>query len=353
MNDRPAYPRLVSIGTANPSTRYTQQQELDLFRCDDHGLIRFFQTSHIRTRHLVLPTPDADGNILDENGTILLKKHLDVARVIGLAAVVRCLEEKAVLPGMIDAFIAVTTTGFLCPSLTAHLAPLIGLRPNVKRVDIAGMGCNAGLNGLTTTAQFATAAPGARVLLLSCEVCSAAYVFDKRANTGVVNSLFGDGAAAVLVQADTDLSAEDGPQLIDSEPFEVYAGIELMRFDMENGRFNFYLDKDIPYLIGENISTPINALLSRNGLHKRDIAHWLVHSGGKKVVDSIKYFLGLTEHDVRHTRSILRDYGNLSSASVLFSYRELQQEGITRAGDWGVMMAMGPGVSLETILLRW
>ncbi|RLE20390.1 MAG: type III polyketide synthase, partial [Acidobacteria bacterium] len=93
--------------------------------------------------------------------------------------------------------------------------------------------------------------------------------------------------------------------------------------------------------------------LDRWGLKKRDISHWIVHSGGKKVIDAIKYNIGITEYDVRHTHSILRDYGNISSASFLFSLQELMREGVTEEGDWGVVIAMGPGVSIETGLLRW
>jgi len=95
------------------------------------------------------------------------------------------------------------------------------------------------------------------------------------------------------------------------------------------------------------------ALLERNHLKKRDITHWLVHSGGKKVVDSIKYNIGLTDYDVRHTSSILKNFGNLSSGAFLFSYQELTREGICREGDLGVAITMGPGVSIETSLLKW
>jgi predicted naringenin-chalcone synthase len=189
--------------------------------------------------------------------------------------------------------------------------------------------------------------------MLSCEICSAAYVFDMTVRTGVVNSLFGDGAAAILVLADDSLSHLDGPQLMDFESILVHEGVDEMRFDFVDGKFNFYLGRDIPYVIGENVKIPVGALLKRHGLKKRDIQHWLIHSGGKKVIDAIKYNLGLTEHDVRHTRSILRQFGNLSSGAFLFSFQELTREQVVREGDWGVTIAMGPGLSIETGLIRW
>ena len=171
--------------------------------------------------------------------------------------------------------------------------------------------------------------------------------------TGVVNSLFGDASAAALVIASEELGADDGPGFVDWESLVLHEARDEMRFHFEEGRFSFYLGWEIPYLIGEHIRTPVNALLERNGLKRRDVAHWIVHSGGKKVVDAIRYNIGLSEHDVRHTRSVLGGYGNISSASILFSLDELRRERTAAAGDWGVIIAMGPGVTVETGLLRW
>jgi len=347
------YPRIIGVGTANPPTSYTQEEVVALFNCDDPRLTRFFTNSHIRSRHLVLPDPLPDGTMPDEDGTILLKKHLDTAMVVGPQAVMRCLEPRGLTPGDMDFLVVVTTTGMLCPSLSAHIARGMGFRRNVQRIDIVGMGCNAGMNGLLTAARFAAANPGRNVLLLSCEICSAGYVFDLTVRTGVVNSLFGDGAAALLVEADSGLTWQDGPRLLDFESCLVHEALEDMRFDFEDGRWSFYLGRDIPYQIGEHIEEPVHGLLTRHGLRLRDIRHWLVHSGGKKVIDSIKYNLGITNYDVRHTRHILRNYGNISSSAFIFSYQELTREGIAREGDYGVTIAMGPGVSLETGLIQW
>ena len=348
-----ASPRIVSVGTANPPRTYTQGELLALFKVQDPKIRRFFENSHIRQRHLVLPESGPDGVMPDENGTVLLKKHLDTSLEVGGQAVRQCLGARGLSPEDVDALVTVSSTGFLCPSLSAHLVPELGLRRSVQRVDLAGMGCNGGMNGLATCARIAGDRPGRRVLLVASEICSAAYVFDRQVASGVVNSLFGDGAAALLVQADEALSAQDGPQLLGFESYLLNEAIDGMRFDFVDGRFSFFLDRDVPYLIGQHAGRPVEALLKRFGLKKRDVTHWLIHSGGKKVIDSIKYHLGITEHDVRHTRSILRDFGNLSSASFLFSYQRLTQEKTAKKGDWGLTMAMGPGVSIETGLIRW
>lgn len=347
------HPRILSVGTANPSDFYTQQQLLELFDCSDPKIRRFFENSHIKKRHLVLPDPGDDGFIPDENGKELLDKHKETALKIGQEAIEKCLSSRNVQPDQIDYLVTVSSTGFLCPGISAYIRPIAGFRPNIHRADLVGMGCNGGMNGLLSATSFARANPDKYALLLANEISSAAYVFDLTVRTGVVNSLFGDGAAAVLLRADEKLDASDGPQVVDFESHIINEAIDEMRFDFDEGKFNFFLGRDIPYLIGEHIATPISALLERNGLHKRDIDHWLIHSGGKKVVDAIKYNIGIPEYAVRHTRSILREFGNLSSGSFLFSYEQLTREGIAKQGDWGVTIAMGPGVTIETGLLRW
>jgi len=346
-------PRLISVGTANPPSTYTQQDLLELFRCENKLIRRFFTNSHINKRHLVLPEPDEDGEMPFEDGEKLIDKHLKTSLSIGTEAMTKCLSNSAMTAEEIDYICAVTTTGFLAPGLSAYFTRDGGLRDNVHRVDVVGMGCNAGMNGLLQTTQYAANNPGNPAMMVSSEICSAAYVFDMTVRTGVVNSLFGDGSAAIVLLARDDLSFKDGPQIMGFESLIVPQALEEMRFDFVDGLFSFYLGRDIPYLIGDNIEKPINALLDRFGLKRRDIKHWLIHSGGKKVIDAIKYNLGITEHDVRHTRTILRDFGNLSSGAFLFSFQELTREKIAEEGDWGVTIAMGPGISIETGLIRW
>ena len=347
-------PRIISVGTANPPTTYTQQDLLKLFDCDNRTVRRFFENSHIRKRHLVLPAPGPDGKVAKEDGATLLAKHKKTAREVGPLAIERCLEGTPYEVQDIDLLATVTSTGFLCPSLSTYIIEDMGFRRNTHRFDIVGMGCNAGMNGTLAVSQWAAANPGRPALLLCSEICSAAYVFDMTIRTGVVNSLFGDGlAAALFVKDDEGLSASDGPMLLDFESLVVPEIKDEMRFDFEEGLFSFFLGWEIPYLLGEVFPIPVNGLLARNGLKRRQIKHWILHSGGKKVVDSFKYSIGVTEYDVRHTRSILQNYGNLSSASFLFSFQELTREGLVEEGDLGMIVAMGPGVSIETALLRW
>ncbi|GDX83506.1 hypothetical protein LBMAG42_53170 [Deltaproteobacteria bacterium] len=174
-------------------------------------------------------------------------------------------------------------------------------------------------------------------------------------STTVRSRLFGDGAAAILVRASEKDERAFAPKILGFNSHIITSAIGAMRYDWdgEQNKFSFYLDRDIPYVVGANAEKPLTRLLDAHGLKRRHIAHWLVHSGGKKVVDAIKYNIGITEHDVRHTHSVLRDFGNLSSGSFLFSFQRLLQEGRVKRGDYGVMMTMGPGSTIETALIRW
>ncbi len=347
-------PRILSVGTANPPDRYTQEELLERFRVTDPRIRSLFRSGHIRTRHLYLPPVDAHGRP-DETQAELLAKHRRGALEIGPRAIRRCLEPLGLKPRDIDHLTCITTTGFLAPGLSALFIDALDMRRDCHRVDVVGMGCNAALNGLGPVAAWAATHPGANALLVCVEVCSAAYVHDGTMRTAIVNSLFGDGAAAILVRADPADEPRFAPRILDFESHIITEAIDAMRFDWDEdaGRFSFYLDRDIPYVIGAHAERPVDRLLARHGLRRRHVDHWLVHSGGKKVIDAIQYNLGLTEHDVRHTVAVLRDFGNLSSGSVLFSYERLLRERVVRRGDTGVMMTMGPGSTIETALLRW
>jgi alkylresorcinol/alkylpyrone synthase/polyketide synthase Type III len=347
-------PRILSVGTANPPDRYRQEDLLERYQVEDPRLRSLFTSSHIRTRHLYLPPAGPNGAPVESQGE-LLAKHLRGAIEIGPQAVARCLEPMGLTPRDIDYLTVITTTGFLAPGLSAHMIKAAGFREDCSRADVVGMGCNAGLNGLNVVASWAMANPGKNALMLCVEICSAAYVFDYSMRTAIVNSLFGDGSAAILVRASERDESAFAPKVLGFNSHIIPNAIGAMRYDWDEnaGKFSFYLDRDIPYVVGANAERPLKRLLDTHGLKRRQISHWLVHSGGKKVVDAIKYNIGITEWDVRHTHSVLRDYGNLSSGSFLFSYQRLLNEGRVRRGDYGVMMTMGPGSTIETALIRW
>ncbi|MFE9426138.1 3,5-dihydroxyphenylacetyl-CoA synthase DpgA [Kitasatospora sp. NPDC006697] len=360
----PGTARIAGVGTANTEHSYSQRELLDIFGITDPKVRSVFLNSAIERRYLTVPPRDAQGVVLPEAQGELLAKHKRLALDMGARAVRACLENAGLDLSDIDYLCCTTTTGFLTPGLSAHLIREMGILPRTSRVDVVGMGCNAGLNALNATASWAAANPGKVAVMLCAEACSAAYVIDGTLRTAVVNSLFGDGAAAIALVADApdtayapaDVPAGAGsPRILGFASHLITDAIEAMRYDWDDvqGKFSFYLDPQVPYVVGANAEQVVDRLLAGAGLRRSDIGHWLVHSGGKKVIDAVRVNLGLTRHEVRHTTGVLRDYGNLSSGSFLFSYERLLQEGVTRAGDYGVLMTMGPGSTIETALLQW
>lgn len=351
--------RIAGVGTAVPETGYTQREMLDIFQITSPRIRSLFLNSAIERRHLTLPPRAADGSPRQETQGELLARHKKDALDMGTRAVRECLDSAGLAPSDVDYLCCVTTTGFLSPGLSAHLIDAMDLDRGCGRIDVVGMGCNAGLNALNATAAWAAAHPGRTAVTVCTEACSAAYVFDSTMRTAVVNSLFGDGAAAIALVADPpgtgEASGSRGPRLLSSASHLITDAIQAMRYDWddEQAKFSFYIDPLVPYVVGANAEQVVDRLLFPLGLRRGDIAHWLVHSGGKKVIDAVRVNLGLTRHDVRHTREVLRDYGNLSSGSFLFSYQRLLEEGTAETGDYGVLMTMGPGSTIETALIQW
>ncbi|WP_280883187.1 3,5-dihydroxyphenylacetyl-CoA synthase DpgA [Streptomyces pseudovenezuelae] len=350
-------PRIVGVGTAVTPTSYSQQEVLDAFGISDPRVRSVFLNSAIERRHLVLPVPDEAGARNPEPQGDLLDKHRSLAVEMGAEALRACLKRAGADLSDLRHLCCVTSTGFLTPGLSALLIRELGIDRHCSRSDIVGMGCNAGLNALNVVTGWAAAHPGELAVVLCTEACSAAYAMDSSMRTAVVNSLFGDGAGAValLAGAHPGTVASEGPRLLKFASCIIPEAVDAMRYDWDRdlGRFSFFLDPQIPYVVGAHAEIVVDRLLEGTGLRRSDIAHWLVHSGGKKVIDAVGVNLGLTRHDVRHTTGVLRDYGNVSSGSFLFSYERLLDEDITEPGEYGVLMTMGPGSTLETALVQW
>jgi polyketide synthase Type III len=348
-------PRIAGVGTAVCGQPYSQRELLDTFRIADPKVRSVFLNSAIQRRYLSLPPQASDGTRAVEAQGDLLNKHKRLAVDMGTRAIDACLKNAGATIDDIGHLCCVSSTGFLTPGLSALLIREMGIAPRCGRVDIVGMGCNGGLNALCVSAAWSVVHPGQLAVLLCAEACSAAYVFDSTMRTAVVNSLFGDGAAAIALTGDDRLPAAEGPRILSFASHIITDAVGAMRYDWDRGqgKFSFFLDPDIPYVVGAHAELVIGRLLAGTGLRRRDISHWLLHSGGKKVIDAVRVNLGLTRYDVRHTTDVLRDYGNLSSGSFLFSYQRLLREGVTMPGDYGVLMTMGPGSTIETALIRW
>ncbi|WP_317620937.1 3,5-dihydroxyphenylacetyl-CoA synthase DpgA [Streptomyces sp. CBMA123] len=357
-------PRILGVGTSVPETSYTQRELLDIFAITDPRIRSIFLNSAIERRGLTLPPPLPDGSRAVETQGQLLAKHVTGGITMGRQAVEACLKEAGATLADLRYLCCVTSTGFLTPGFSALLIKELGISRHCSRLDVVGMGCNAGLNGLTAVAGWATAHPGELAVMVCIEPCSAAYVLDGTMRSSVVNSLFGDGSAAVALMASEQpddrgparaRTTAGHPALLRFSSCIIPEASGAMRYDWDDaqGKFSFYLDPEVPYVVGAHAEISLDRLLDGTGLSRSDISHWVVHSGGKKVIDSVRVNLGLTRWDVRHTTGVLRDHGNLSSGSFLFSYERLAAEGRAKSGEFGVFMTMGPGSTIEMALVGW
>jgi polyketide synthase Type III len=354
----PAISQMVGVGTAVTGTPISQADLLDVMEIQNPKVRSVYLNSAIDRRYLTLPAPTSTGQRRPEPQGDLLDKHKKLAIEMGAQALQSCLKRAGADISDLRHLCCVTSTGFLTPGLSALMIRELGIDPHCARADIVGMGCNAGLNALNVSAGWSAAHPGELAVVLCSEACSAAYTIDETMRTTVVNSLFGDGAAAVALVAGGEPDGEagrEGPRILKFASFIVTDAIDAMRYDWDSAqdRFSFFLDPQIPYVVGAHAEVVIDRLLSGTGLRRSDIDHWLVHSGGKKVIDAVVVNLGLSRHDVRHTIGVLRDYGNVSSGSFLFSFERLVDEDVARPGEYGVLMTMGPGSTIETALIQW
>lgn len=308
----------------------------------------------------VAPLLFASGSLGKENSGALNERFQLGLQTIGVEAARRALRDAGVSPSDVSCVVAVTSTGLSLPGFSAILQRDLALPRDVQRLDIVGMGCNAGMSALRNLSTIISADPEGVGLLVCCEICSALYVNDDTAATGIVNSLFGDGAVAMVLRGGDDATGAMAPsrpevRLVDftSATLPEYFDDMMYVVPPEHDRLCFRLSKRIPFAVGDNVHVPVLALLERHRLTTADVAHWIVHTGGAAVMTGIKRNLGLSDDALRHTASVLRDYGNVSSGSFLVSLERLFEEhrqsggSVIVAGDRVVLIAMGPGATIE------
>lgn len=260
MRDLSQRPRIVSVGIANPGKKLPQNELTDKMGIHDKRISRLFKNAHINSRFLTLK--ENNGHYVDEPESELLDKHLKLALEAGSVAIKAALAKVHLQIFDIEYLCVVTSTGFMSPGLSAHLINELKIPMDCQRTDVVGMGCCAGLNGLNVTANWAQANPKKYALLLCVEICSAAYIFDDTIETAIVNSLFGDGAAAVILKAGGN---EKTPAILGFSSYLIEGTLDAMQYVWNSSfnKFSFRLERAIPYNIGSHLETPVNKLLRK------------------------------------------------------------------------------------------
>lgn len=337
--------------------RYPQAELTDLFTrlclpADGHAAAvarRLHTSTSVVTRHLALPLeryPDLD-NFTEAN-----EAFLSVAVDMGAQAVAGALKEAGLDVGDVDLIMSTTVTGIAVPSLDARIAGRLGLRPDVRRVPLMGLGCVAGAAGLARVHDYLRGAPDAVAVLVSVELCSLTVQRDDPSVANMlVSGLFGDGAAAVvLTGADRDVP---GPRIVSSLS-HLYPNTErALGWDVGTGGLRIVLGVEVPALVRQSLPSDVAMLLGKQGLSVADIDPWICHAGGPKVIEAVEDVLGLPPDALALTWQSLREVGNLSSASVLHVLRDTMRARPSTGEGWVVLLAMGPGFCTELVLIRW
>jgi alkylresorcinol/alkylpyrone synthase len=257
----------------------------------------------------------------------------------------KCLERAGLEPDDIDAVVAVSTTGVATPSVDAILAGRLGLRHDVRRLPVFGLGCAGGILGLARAADLARAMPGRRVLCLVVELCALCFRRNDASKSNIVaTALFGDGAAAAIISTDGD-----GPTIGASGEHLFPDSLDVMGWEVAEDGLKAIFSRDIPALVRAEMGDLVRDFLAAEGLSLGNVDHFVCHPGGAKVIVALEEAFELQRGALDSARGVLRDYGNMSAASVLFVLERVLAEGATGRL---LMTALGPGFTAAYQLLE-
>ncbi|MBD8077792.1 type III polyketide synthase [Cellulosimicrobium arenosum] len=357
--------RLVAVGTALPDHAHSQSEICDVIApllTQDPVRVALTRRLHtnagVARRHLALPLDRYAGlTTFGASNDAFLRVGADLAE----EAARRALDDAGLEPSDVDHVLVTSVTGIGAPSLDVLLAQRLGMRTDVRRTPSFGWGCAGGAVGLARVDDLLRGRPRDVALLVAVELCSLTLQHgdDSTANLAA-SGLFGDGAGAVVVVGDEHALARPAPRaparrtarVVDSRSTLHPGTADDLGWRVGDAGFQVVLSPRLPELVGAHLLGDVKTLLVEHDLTPDDVATWVVHAGGPRIIDSVRDALGLAEQDVHASRTSLRETGNLSSASVLHVLAATLATSTAPPGSAAVLMAFGPGVSTELVLLR-
>jgi predicted naringenin-chalcone synthase len=348
---------LSGLGTAAPSTRWTQQQCWEAVAASDHlGKLSSRSQAILRkvlrgnngicSRHLAF---DALNEAFHFDPDVLDARFAKHAPAVASQAAERALADAGLDAADIDAVIISTCTGYLCPGLTSYVTEQIGLPTGILALDLVGQGCGAALPNMRTSEALLASGRAERVLSICVEICSAAMYLDDDPGVLISACLFGDGAGAAVLSRDPT----PGRRRVEWKSAGTFIDVgdrDELRFERRRGMLRNILSPAVPALAAKHVDRVLAEGLERSGLSREDITGWILHAGGREILAAIRQKIGLTEDDTRWSASILRDYGNVSSPCVYFVLQAALNEQAT-GGHWW-MSSFGAGFSCHGALLE-
>ncbi len=269
---------------------------------------------------------------------------------LGKNVLQKALEQNAWQADSIDFIITVSCTGIMIPSLDAYLINSLELRQDVTRLPVTEMGCAAGISGIIYAVNFLKANPGKRAAVIAVESPTATFQLDDYSMANMVSAaIFGDGAACVLLSSEENAT---GPKILGEEMYHFYEATHLMGFDLTNHGLKMILDESVPKTIASHFPEIVHPFLKKFNSNIEEVDHLIFHPGGKKIVQTVEELFGNLGKNIDETREVLRQYGNMSSATVLYVLQEFMKKQ-PKPGEQGLMLSFGPGFSAQRILLEW
>lgn len=346
--------RILGVSAVSPPHRYTTEEiaetadHLWLRNLDDRtrsAALKILRAADIHERYSVVPLETVFAPLSFEEKNDL---YVEAAKALAEKALLAACEKADIPPRSLDYLITTSCTGFMIPSVDAYLVDKLGLRGDIVRLPVTEMGCAGGSAGLIYADRILRGHKGARAAVVAVEAPSVTFQRDDLSMENLVSTaIFADGAACAILG-----EAGRGPGIVDSSMYHFPESTHLMGYKLTNAGLKIVLDRDVPNAIAGHFDRYFHPLLQRHGLGVADISHFVFHPGGKKIVQSVEKILAPYGKDIGFSRKVLRERGNLSSATVFFVLDEVLRGG-TKSGDWGYLLAFGPGFTAQGVLLRW
>lgn len=304
---------------------------------------KLFSHPSIMKRHFAIEDPDS---FLNEDPDSRIARFTRWSIELSSLAIIQALENVGLSKDAVSGLVVNTCTGYICPGIATYLIEKLGLERNIRVYDLVGSGCGGAIPNLEVANAFLNGYSDRVIVSVSVEICSATFQMGDDLSLLVSNALFGDGASAAVLW-----NRPEGLELIASSSYYVPEDRDAIRYVHKNGQLHNQLSTNLPHLVKHAVAKVVKNILEPRSLRIEDIKHWALHTGGEKIINTIKSEIGLSEAQLRATRKVLSEYGNMSSPTVWFVMNEILNEGIKK-GDWCIMVVFGAGLSAHAFLLR-